>query len=309
MRQILLAALLITLLAVSLPASAQDDATTFLEIEHDGFTYEVRIFVPSTYDGSTDVPLMLAFHPGFSSAEAMQRLTDFDTLAEESGVIVAYPDSIVGYWDYGVGLPEWLVVNDVRDHLGYAEKVYETLLDEYAISDVYMAGYSNGSRMVMRLACEHADWFDGAGVVAAGISSEVVAACPEDASLPIYYQHGTLDETVPFDGKPLTDGGEVISHALAATDMTTFWAIQNQCTLEPTITDHDDPNPDDMVMVREILFDDCETDNPVVFYAMLGGGHSWSGAETLLQVEDYVPSHHTSRAIWEFFGLGSDSEE
>ena len=307
MRQFLISTLFIGLVVVGLPASAQDNHSTIIEIEHDGFTYEVIVYVPSSYDGSTEVPLMLAFHPGFSSAEAMQRLTDFDTLAEESGVIVAYPDSIVGYWDYGVGLPEWASVNDVRDHLGYAEKVYETLLDQYAISDVYMAGFSNGSRMVMRLACEHPDWFAGAGVVAAGITSEVVSACPENASLSIYYEHGTADETVPFEGKPLTDGGQVISHALPATDMTTFWAIQNQCELEPVITDLDDPNPDDLVSVREILFDDCATGHSVVFYAMLSGGHSWSGAVTLLQVEDHVPSHNTSRAVWSFFGLDMEN--
>lgn len=305
MRQILITTLLMALV-VGLSVSAQDDSTTIIEIEHDDFSYEVRVYVPSTYDGSTEVPLVLAFHPGFSSAEAMQRLTAFDALAEERGAIVAYPDSIVGYWDYGVGLPEWASVNDVRDHLGYAEKVYETLIEEYAISEVYMAGFSNGSRMVMRLACEHHDWFAGAGVVAAGISSEVVAACPEDASLPIYYEHGTADETVPFEGKPLTDGGQVISHALPATDMTTFWAMQNRCELKPVITDLDDPNPDDVVTVREILFDDCATGHPVVFYAMLGGGHSWSGAVTLLQVEDHVPSHSTSAAMWSFFDLDVD---
>jgi polyhydroxybutyrate depolymerase len=304
MRQFFMSAFLISLLVVSLSVTAQEnDATTRLEIEHDGDTYEVRVYVPSSYDGSTEVQLMLAFHPGFSSAEAMQRLTDFDRLAEESGVIVAYPDSIVGYWDYGVSLPEWDTVRDVRDHLGYAEKVYEMLLEEYAISEVYLAGFSNGSRMVMRLACEHVDWFSGAGVVAAGISSEVVAACPEDASLPIYYEHGTDDTVVPFEGKPLTDGGQVISYALPATDMTTFWALQNECELEPDVSNLDDPNPDDAVSVREILFDDCATGNPVLFYAMLGGSHGWSGAVTLLQVEDYVPSHNTSEAMWTFFGL------
>ncbi|MCI0712030.1 MAG: hypothetical protein L0154_17885 [Chloroflexi bacterium] len=303
MRQILITTLFTALVVVGLPVSGQDGPTTIIEIEHDGFTYEVRVYVPSTYDASTEIPLMLAFHPGFSSAEAMQRLTAFDTLAEESGVIIAYPDSIVGYWDYGGGLSEWEAVNDVRDHLGYAENVYETLLKQYAISDVYMAGFSNGSRMVMRLACEHPDWFAGAGVVAAGISSEVMAACLEDASIPIYYEHGTGDETVPFEGKPLTDGGQIISHALSATDMTTFWAMQNQCELEPVITDLEDPNPDDMVIVWEILFDACATGHNVVFYAMLGGGHSWSGAVTLLQVEDHVPSHNTSEGMWSFFGL------
>ena len=287
-----------------------DDSIEHFLIVHDGNMYGTRLFIPSSYEEDGDpLPLIIAFHPSGGTGEAMARLSQFDVFGEEDNVLVAYPTSQFGYWDYGYGLPEWAAVKNVLDDVGFAEKLYDYLLETYNVdvTQVYLVGFSNGSRMVMRMACEHSEWFAGAAIVAAGMTSEVAAICPATAQLPVYFQQGTDDLLVPWEGKPLRDGGNIIGYAYAAPDTVTFWVLQNGCALEPIVNDVPDINEEDAISIRRARFEDCTSGYPVEFYAVLGGGHSWIAAPSLITT-DYVPSGDTSTYIWEFFGLAGEVE-
>lgn len=289
-------------------AGQDDDSIEKFMIVHDGNMYGTQLFIPSGYEEDGDpLPLIIAFHPSGGNGEAMARLTQFDTYAEQDNVLVAYPTSQFGYWDYGYGLSGWENVNNVLDDVGFAEKLYNYLLEYYNVDPtrVYMVGYSNGSRMVMRLACDHSEWFAGAAIVAAGLSSEVAAICPETAQIPVLYQHGTNDPVVPWEGKPLTDGGNIISYAYSAPDTVTFWALQNECVLEPDVSEVSGLNPADNITVRLARFADCASGYPVEFYAGINDGHSWMGAPSLIET-DYIASGNTSDYIWNFFGLNAE---
>lgn len=292
-------------------AQDNDDSVENFVIYHDNNVYGTRLFVPSDYSEDGDpLPLVIAFHPSGGDGNAMARLTQFDRYAEQDNVLVAYPTSQFGYWDYGYGLPEWDNVSNVLDDVGFAEKLYDYMLEYYNVdaSRVYLVGYSNGSRMVMRLACDHSDWFAGAAIAAAGLSSEVAEICPETAQLPVLYQHGTADPVVPWEGKPLFDGGNIISYAYAAPDTVTFWALQNGCELEPEVSDVLDLNPDDTIRIRLARFNDCSSGFPVEFYAVVNGGHSWIDAPSLIESE-YVSSGNTSQYVWTFFNLHISTSE
>lgn len=310
---VLLAATLLGSTKLSGPVLAQDDdsgTVLYPALDYEGHTYTYRLYLPPGYDQTIDdgLPLIIAFHPAGGDGDSMARTTGFDTYAARDNVIVAYPTSQFGYWDYGYGLPEWEPLTNALDDPGFAAALYEELLASYPVdpTHVYLAGYSNGSRLVMRLACDHAEWFAGAAIVAAGLSSEVASACPADSQLPIFYQHGTDDQTVPWEGKPLRDGGRLISHALSAPDTTTFWAVRNGCSPQAAIRAVPDLNPDDSITVRHMHFADCTSGYPVAFYIVLGGGHGWLGAPLNLEV-DFQASGDTSAYIWEFFELAGEA--
>ena len=92
--------ILLTLLAISTVVQAQD-ATEIDSLQHDGFDRTYHVTVPSSYDGDTPVPLVIALHATGMSGKAMQVLTDFDSYAEENGFIVVYPNSISAGWNSG----------------------------------------------------------------------------------------------------------------------------------------------------------------------------------------------------------------
>lgn len=287
--------------------TAQDDDTQIeiFTIEHNDYNYDTQVFIPSAYEVDGDpVPLVIAFHPAGGSGEQMAQMTEFDILAEEDNVLVAYPTSQFGYWNYGVGLPEWDNIDDVLDDLGFAEKLYDYLLENYNVdvARVYTVGHSNGSWMVMRLTCEHPDWFAGVAIAAAGMTSEVADACPKDVQMPVLYQHGTDDPLVPWDGRPRMADGEIISYFYAAPDTATYWALRNGCDLDPTILNPTDLNTNDRVNIRLARFDNCTSGKPVEFYAVINGGHSWLSSPNALPI-DYQPSGNTSAFVWEFFQL------
>jgi polyhydroxybutyrate depolymerase len=292
-----------------IPAFAQQNQSqvSYIQFEHDDKTREARLFLPSAYAENPEAsfPLIIVYHSAGGSHDSMVGETHFDEYGEQDGVIIAYANSVLGYWDYGIGLPEWENTGRLYDDLGFSDLLYTHLLENYRIdpSRVYLAGYSQGSRMVMRLACEYPGRFAGAAIVAAGLSSEVYNICPKEAQLAIYYQHGTDDTSVPFDGEAMYYGERVIGYKLSAADTTTFWAIQNGCELTPEVTTLEDLNPEDAVVVRRALFNDCTSGFSVEFDAVILGGHGWLGSEQPIET-DWKPSGDTSAAIWSFFDLG-----
>jgi polyhydroxybutyrate depolymerase len=291
--------------------NGQRDEMTFEEIDVDGVMRTYGLFLPSSYEESIPLPLVLAFHPAGGDAASFAFRTGFNELAERDQVIVVYPEGPQGYWDYGVGLPGWETMGPLNDDVGFVEALLDYLVGHYAVDEdqIYAVGHSNGARMVHRVGCEFADRLAGIAAVSGTISTEVTEACPNEARLSVLYMQGTEDETIPWEGKPLRDdsGSTIISYALSAPDTIEFWADKNGCdTDEPTITDSEDLNAGDEITVRRVSFNGCEDDQQVVFYVVLGGGHGWLGGRQNLTPSNYMPSGNATDFVWEFFGFGRD---
>ena len=279
-----------------------------MTINLDGLPRTYRLFVPSGYDGASALPLLVAFHPAGGDGASMARLTALNEKAEADNVIIAYPEGPEGYWDYGVGLPEWEVVFPVNDDLAFFELLLDQLEAQYAIdtTQIYALGYSNGARMAFRVGCEFHDRLAGIAAVAISISEDIVNACPAEAQLRVFYMHGTDDVVAPWEGKPLTHNGQQVTIAWSAPNTVNFWVAQNECNTEPQITEMPDANPEDRVAVSQVLFDECAEDTSVIFYAVIGGGHGWLGGVFNLEPDDYNPTGSATEYVWDFFGFADD---
>ena len=83
------------------------------------------IDIPSSYDGSTDLPLLLVFHGGNGSGSQLQGGLGFGAAAESDGAIVVYPDGIESNWADGrgttdasqAGVDDVAFVSDLIHHL------------------------------------------------------------------------------------------------------------------------------------------------------------------------------------------------
>ena len=61
---------------------------------HDGVIRDFLMYVPASYDGSVDVPLVLNFHGNGLTAEVHMGMADMRPIAEEENFIAIYPQGV-----------------------------------------------------------------------------------------------------------------------------------------------------------------------------------------------------------------------
>ena len=82
--------ILVTIAFVSLGYSQ-----TFISqnIVHQGLTRDYSIYVPASYDGTTNFPLLFNLHGGGGTNSAWQMVSDMRTIADTADFILVYPPS------------------------------------------------------------------------------------------------------------------------------------------------------------------------------------------------------------------------
>jgi polyhydroxybutyrate depolymerase len=131
--------------------------------------------------------------------------------------------------------------------------------------------------MTHRLACEMADVFAAAGVVAGPILSSP-GGCQPARPVPIVGFYGTEDPIVAYEGGVISeaaarrmyrlDGG--LARLLSAQAWAGDWAERNECQVHGDVLG---PGPD----VSVVLYSECREGWDVVLYTIEGGGHTWPG--------------------------------
>lgn len=169
----------------------------------DGKERTVLLHVPTSYDPTKGVPLILGFHGYGGNAEQMREQTGFDAEADKRGFVVAYVLG-TGIASKGFnagdccGAPAW---TSDTDDLGLARQIVTTLSAQYCVDPkrVFNAGFSNGGFMSYRLACEASDVFAAVASVS-GVLGVEPEACKPERPVPLIHIHGTRDRTVPYEG-------------------------------------------------------------------------------------------------------------
>ncbi len=232
-----------------------------LQLEFGGETRTYSMYVPSSYDGTSAVPLVFNFH-GFSSNAAQQIFfSDLNTDAEERGMIAVYPNGVVNSWNAGAccGVAAATDIDDVGFVRALLDEVAETLCIDR--DRVYATGMSNGGFFSHRLACEASDIIAAVGPVAGplGIPEQ---DCQPARPVPILHFHGTADLVVPYPGNAA--GFPPVEASLRG------WADRNGCNPDSTVSlEMDD--------VSCQTWDECDDDATVTLCTVAGAGHCWPG--------------------------------
>ena len=190
-----------------------------------------QLLVPESYDEDTPAPLIVLLH-GYTATGAVQ-LAYFGLadVAEEQGILVAYPDGTVD----GGGSQFWNATDaccnfsdsDVDD-VAYLTAIMDDVAARYSVDParVYMVGHSNGGFMSHRMACDRADRV-AAIVSLAGATWADPEQCQPSEPVAILQVHGNSDATI------LYGGGEITGNAYpAAADTVATWGALNGCTGE-----------------------------------------------------------------------------
>ena len=167
-------------------------------LDHDGVDRDYILYVPSGYDPSNTMPLVLNFHGYTSTAEEEEAVTGMNVVAECQGFLVAYPNAVNRDW------------TDSADHnIGFVESLLDTLANDYSVDSqrVYVTGVSQGGWMSFALAAALPDRFAAVAPIAgtrpnSDVENRIptfVANTP-DRAFPLLHMHGSADVVVPYNG-------------------------------------------------------------------------------------------------------------
>ena len=198
-------------------------------LEHDGATRLFDVYVPTSYDGSTPIPLVVDIHGLTSSKTAQASFSGWKALADDpvdGGFAVVWPQALFGlpgdpeaanpagisvFTDpLGVIGPSWnAATNGVGqaaiaqpDDVGFIEAMVDLVASELNIDRgrVYATGISNGGAMSHRLACEAEGTFAAVAAVAYPIGIDPLTDCDPARGVPTLTIQGDTDVLVPIGG-------------------------------------------------------------------------------------------------------------
>lgn len=270
-------------------------------IRHHLLPRQFVLYVPSSYDGSNPVPLVLMFHGGQNTPENASMRYGVSEKAEEEGFIVVYPNAseMMGdSWNFGLGwytaswfdeLGRWLV-----DEKGYVMKIIDKMQNDYNIDTnrIYAAGHSNGGMMAYYIASVFSDTFaaiaSNSGCIGGHLQDFEMVTIPEPENpVAIIAFHGKKDTVVPYDG------GWDRSHSVYYTSVgeaVSFWIEHDGCDSEAATDVHGNVTID--------CYSNGDAGTEVIIYSIENKGHIWFGGQPW---EDPNPEISTTDEMWEFF--------
>jgi polyhydroxybutyrate depolymerase len=278
---------------------AQRDYTASVQVGALARTYIVHL--PSGYDGSRALPVVLCFHGGGGSGVGMNGLTHFNSVADQYGFIVVYPDGYQKHWADGRGTSP--AEHDGVDDLAFINALLDQLTASVKADTqrIYATGISNGGFFSARLGCELSSRIAAIGVVAATLATNEAAGCAPPRPVSMTLIHGTDDPIVPSAGGELTvgDSGEVLSVDAAVAK----WTALDGCMTTPDTSDLPDIANDGTRIQRQV-YGGCAGGSAVINYVVEGGGHTWPGGLQYLPESIIGKTSHdmdASVVLWDFF--------
>lgn len=235
------------------------------------------LYVPSSYDGSAQLPLVLNFH-GLGSSQGAQHLyAGLIPVAEREGFLVVSPQGVNNSWLLAPG------ANDIQ----FTRDVVASLSEQLCIDPgaVFSTGMSNGGFMSSALACVAGDLVAAVAPVA-GVSGPT-ANCGEP--VPFIQFHGTADVVVPYRAGTISVTGGPFSGIDA---IMAGWAAHNGCEGDPVAADVSES-------VSLVSFQGCDVET--AHYVVKGGGHTWPGGPPQARLGRTTTEISAAEIMWEFF--------
>ncbi len=285
---------LVTLIAASAlffgqsaDAQARRTRITMHSLEVGGVTRNYGLYVPASVQAGQPAPVIVALHGRFSSAQAMHAMTDLARVADASGAIIAYPETVGGFWNDG-GYAPLGRTEAPQDDSGFIRAMLQAIGREHAVEParIFLVGYDAGGGMAFALACASDTPFAGVAVVSSLMWSYHNEACQNSSrATPILIVHGRRDEYYPANGGGVR-GAQIEARRLGVEQTVSTWRRINAC---------------EGVRARgrggSAIYQCAAA--PVIFVAVAGGAHEWFRTDTRYQINR--PSVDASALIGDFF--------
>lgn len=279
--------------------------------------------LPASWDGSSPLPLLVAFHGGGGNRHGALRVTcpggDTDSpaclsaQARARGLAVVRPDGTgsrplrnVRTWNAGGGkggldCTSGPACKSGVDDLAYFDDLLAEVQRTVPVDGkrIFLTGLSNGGAISHRIACERPDRI--AAIAAVGGANQFAfagGACP--GGVAVLQVHGTDDPCWTY--APTTRSCLAGDSGLkaGAAESTEGWRVRNGCGATPVETPIPDADPGDGTRSTRVAWPGCSA--AVELIRVEGGGHTWPGGFPYLG-EDRVgriPRDYGSELLLDF---------
>ncbi|MEV0416239.1 PHB depolymerase family esterase [Streptomyces sp. NPDC050448] len=166
----------------------------------DGGTREYLLHRPAAGGGGPR-PLLIAFHGRGADAEHLRKQSGLDRAAEARGMLLVYPEALGKAW--GAGTAPTGQRPDPDTDVRFTEALVAELVRTGRADPhrVYVAGFSNGGSMALRMAAQRPDLVAGAASVSGELPTGAAAVKPSGA-VPVLIVYGAEDPVRPLAGLP-----------------------------------------------------------------------------------------------------------
>lgn len=190
--------------------------------------------VPESALTGAPVPLVLVYHGVFSTGAEIEANTGFPAKAAAEGFITAAGDGIGKSWNAGVCCQP--AQGENVDDVGFTRDMVAAIESEYCIDPerVYATGFSNGSAMVFRLACEAADLFAAFAPVGGSLA---LFPCEPSQPRPMQITNMIADPVVDYRLGEFSFGELLRLNACSDVRDSAQLAPTASCAIAPVCTD------------------------------------------------------------------------
>jgi polyhydroxybutyrate depolymerase len=252
-------------------------------IQHDGLTREYSIYVPASYDGTTNFPLLFNLHGGGGTNSAWQVTSDMRPIADTADFILVYPQARPDPSD-GNSF-NWIPkVPGTFDDVPFFSSLIDTIASNYQIDQnrIYACGYSLGGDMTFELGCKLNNRIAAIAPVARTMQANPNGFCSPVHPTGVLTILGTVDLVSPYNG--IVFGG--IEYYISAAATHSYWATHNNCvttatmnTVSPSVERYTWSTTPGCAYVEELK--------------VIGGGHDWPGSFGNMTID-------ANTEIWQF---------
>jgi len=223
--------------AVTCPTPALSPGDSVETVSSGGMNRSYVLHVPTAYDGSKPVPLLVDFHPLGGSGMQERDSSPFRAQTDQAGAVMAFPNGANGpsgaAWNVGPCCVAG--VDDVAFTKAMVEQIGRTVCIDPR--RVYATGFSMGGGMAHTIACHAADVFAAAAPVAFDLLQDNVADCQPPRPITVISFRGNADPLVPYDGGPSAVVPGMPVTFLGAQATFQKWADIDRCPGTPSAPD------------------------------------------------------------------------
>jgi poly(hydroxyalkanoate) depolymerase family esterase len=306
---------LVVAAAVLLPgaATAATGALTSADYTGPEGTQHYQLYVPSTYQAGTPMPLVVALHGCTQTADQFRQLTRWDALAEAKGFIVVFPQQDANANTFKC----WNFFQDASMHRSAGEPakiaaVTSMLARNYAIDPqrVYATGLSAGGAMASVLAATYPDVFAAIGI-GSGCEYAATATCagsksadPTQAGQQAYKEMGSRARQMPFiafEGDadttvPPINADQLVQQWLVTNDLVDDQALNGSVPRLPAKTTRAPAGQSYTVRT----YNDSRHAELAQYWLVHGMNHAWSGGDASMG-SAYPSGPDETAAMYAFF--------
>lgn len=280
----------IIFLAFNLFGQQQLNRTLFFDGQNRSFI----VYVPSSYDGSTQVPLVFNFHGGGgTSSDFINYENDMRPISDTANFIAVYPQAAVDPID---GSNSWLhKTPTTHNDVNFIEAIVDTLSNDYNIDNdrVYACGYSEGGLFSYELGCRLNNRIASFASVSGSMLTESYRLDNGFGSCSPIHPTAVLLIPGTSDGSFHSMYNGFQPYYLSVNDITTYWANHNNTNLNPTITSLPNSNTSDGSTVEKRIWENGDNCVAVQELKVINGDHDWPGSSGNMDI-------NASQEIWKF---------